>query len=382
MCPIAKPNSIGVSKPVAKAERFYRPELDALRFGAFFLVFLSHWIPLKENSPHYLVALRSSCAFGVPIFFGLSSFLITELLLREKASRGYINLRAFYLRRILRIWPLYFAVLFGGFLVARVTHVATITTGALLANVGLAGNIYTMLHGDLPLGLGVLWSIGIEEQFYLVWPSIAKLGNRKALFCAAICFWVVSQATLLYLCYHHAAVNPTLWMNTLTHVQFFGIGAAVSILLHGRQMDFRGVSRVGMMACGLALFYAANYYFNSKMDDATASVQHTYFGYVIVGIGTAMILLGTLGARVPSYASFAVYLGKISYGLYVYHLICIHLADWIAVSVLHMQRARSVITLIFGLGFTLLVSITSYRYFETPFLKIKKRFEIVKSRPV
>ena len=73
------------------SERFYRPELDVLRFGAFFMVLLSHWIPLENDSFLALIALRRYFTFGVPVFFALSSYLITELLLRGKRQTGSLN---------------------------------------------------------------------------------------------------------------------------------------------------------------------------------------------------------------------------------------------------------------------------------------------------
>src|SRR5271157_1881088 len=99
-------------------EPFYRPELDCLRFFAFLGVFVHHSIP-KEPSffrAHGLPVILSNFsyagAFGVDLFFCLSAYLITKLLLREKDLTGHLNVKAFYVRRILRIWPLYFAFVF------------------------------------------------------------------------------------------------------------------------------------------------------------------------------------------------------------------------------------------------------------------------------
>src|ERR1700748_1439510 len=91
--------------------RIYRPELDVLRFVAFLLVFFFHVTPAATGHHslvgQVLLSLRDCGAFGVCIFFVLSSFLITELLIREKDATGSVHFKAFYLRRILRIWPLY-----------------------------------------------------------------------------------------------------------------------------------------------------------------------------------------------------------------------------------------------------------------------------------
>src|SRR5271167_1278609 len=99
------------------APNFYRPELDGLRFFAFFAVYLNHTMSFGEQGHHRhmpdalgnaLGTIGVAGAFGVDLFFVLSAYLLTELLVREGVARGTVDVRAFYLRRILRIWPLYF----------------------------------------------------------------------------------------------------------------------------------------------------------------------------------------------------------------------------------------------------------------------------------
>src|SRR5512142_640167 len=104
-----------------KKAAFYRPELDALRFFAFLAVFVTHTVPdhmdfyaahhISHGAAVVLASVGGSGVFGVSLFFMLSSYLITSLLLKEQQGRGTVDLKAFYLRRILRIWPLYFFAL-------------------------------------------------------------------------------------------------------------------------------------------------------------------------------------------------------------------------------------------------------------------------------
>ena len=101
-----------------KLPRYYRPELDVLRFFAFFMVFLSPVVPgdvaffteahIPSRVANLIISMSAGGAFGVDLFFTLSSFLITTLLLREKEAYGAIAVNSFYIRRMLRIWPLYF----------------------------------------------------------------------------------------------------------------------------------------------------------------------------------------------------------------------------------------------------------------------------------
>ena len=102
--------------------RFYRPELDGLRFLAFFLVFICHaqyGIAWQSWAGQLLLHVGAGGSFGVDLFFVLSAYLITELLRREKLETGSIDVGGFYVRRILRIWPLYFGFLVLYFLARR-----------------------------------------------------------------------------------------------------------------------------------------------------------------------------------------------------------------------------------------------------------------------
>ena len=154
------------------SKSFYRPELDCLRFFAFLAVFVHHTMPRQIDFyiAHHLPTALSNVAyagsFGVDLFFCLSAFLITELLLREKEEVGYLNVKAFYIRRILRIWPLYFAFVlfsFGLTFVDRNQHfsVSQLTMFLLLA--GNWASAFTVISSVV----APLWSVSIEEQFYL-----------------------------------------------------------------------------------------------------------------------------------------------------------------------------------------------------------------------
>src|SRR5262249_12513092 len=122
-------------------------------------------------------ALRENGGYGVQLFFILSGYLITTLLLREEVRYGPIALRAFWIRRILRIWPLYYLTLLIGFVVLPGLNGHLGTPGYrdmlrihLLPFLGFLGNWSMALIGPLPDWLSVLWSVCVEEQFYLIVP--------------------------------------------------------------------------------------------------------------------------------------------------------------------------------------------------------------------
>jgi peptidoglycan/LPS O-acetylase OafA/YrhL len=168
-------------------DSFYRPGLDILRALAFLLVFVAHGLVSEINRPTQAGAIARMGEFGVSIFFFLSSYLITELLLREKRDTGTIHVPAFYVRRILRIWPLYFAMIAVGWFCGQFSpsHALSFAWGASLLL--LFTNWYTVGHGYPPGFLFPLWSISVEEQFYLAWPLIVKYLSPGALLGTASC---------------------------------------------------------------------------------------------------------------------------------------------------------------------------------------------------
>ena len=204
-----------------------------MRFVAFLMVFLCHAIPVDEDSTHWLNALDNAGAFGVPVFFCLSAFLITELLTVEKSRTGTVNAKAFYVRRILRIWPLYFLMLGFGFTVSRLHPGWAIPVRGLVAYLLLVGNWYTARHGTLTSGIGPLWSVSVEEQFYIVWPILVLFLTRRRLGIVCAMGWILSQLTLIYLCHENAAIVPTIWANSLVHLQYFVLGAGLSLFIQG-----------------------------------------------------------------------------------------------------------------------------------------------------
>ena len=134
-------------------------------------------IPRFAISPwlgHLLAGAAATGAFGVDIFFVLSSFLITELLLREKSLLGEVDVRSFYARRVLRIWPLYFAFLALAAAMQLFVPGQHIGWRAAMGFTFLAGNWWIVFHGFPSSVIFPLWSVSIEEQFYLLWPAVVK----------------------------------------------------------------------------------------------------------------------------------------------------------------------------------------------------------------
>jgi len=347
------------------AHRYYRPELDVLRFFAFFLVFLSHTVP--GDAPFWIVSFAAGGAFGVDLFFALSSFLITTLLLRERDAGGTVDVTAFYMRRILRIWPLYFVFLLVvaplmSYVLADENMPLKHTAAFLL----LAGNWACVLWGYPHSVAGPLWSVSMEEQFYLVWPWVMRRFGAN-LVVVAVVMLALSFVVRVYLVMD-GAVHPQIWCNTLARLDPIACGAILAVIVKRREIALSGVTRVVLVLLAIAGLAVAGRY-----GDFTGVKSLVTFPAVTVVC--AALLLATLGLPAPRPL---VYLGRISYGLYVFHLMFVMLFD---VGNTHDTMER-MIRIVLTLAATIAAAAVSYHLLERPFLRLKERFAHVPSRPV
>ncbi len=353
------------------AGRFYRPELDLLRFFAFMLVFGYHVLP-AGGGLSFPAILRGAGGFGVSVFFLLSAYLITELLFREKTRTGAVDFKAFYIRRILRIWPIYFLFLLAVAAIGLRFSSLRIPAPALAAYFLLVGNWY----GYLPSIAGPLWSIGVEEQFYLTWPFVMRSVSRVSVIWVSLALWAASQGSVLWLGYHKAIIYSKVWPNSFVHLQYFALGALLSAILNGSQPRFNAVVRSAMIAVGFSLILLARAFMVVGHSIQKADIWHTCPDFALAGVGAATLFLGFLGMPCPEFARPLVTLGKISYGLYVYDPACLFATS----KLLHTRKP--VATSVLALTMTVAVAYVSYRWLETPFLRLKKRFTSVRSRAI
>ena len=370
---------------VGKAS-FYRPELDALRFFAFFGVFLFHFtrptdLYVQHGIPRWIAtaanALMQGGVFGVDLFFVLSAYLITELLLREKNEFGTLDVKAFYMRRILRIWPLYFFYI-GLALVPAFNPNRVFTWQYALAFLLLAGNWSIIAYGwPIHSIIGALWTVSIEEQFYLLWPPLVRKLSRNHIALAAIGMFVVSNVTRVVMIAIHGGMN-SIWCNTLARLDPIAAGILVAVVLRGTIPSFKLGARLAMLCCGIVpLALVASFW--QIHQPARLEWIPTLVGFPVVAVSCMIILLGVLGIAVRPTRSL-LYLGKISYGLYVYHALGNVLSNKLIP--VHQSFAELALRPAVALGFTLVLAATSYAILEKPFLKLKKRFAHIESRPL
>ena len=376
-----------VSERTKGAKRsFYRPELDVLRFFAFLAVFLFHFnhpmeFYVSHGIPRFIALPAASLieggVFGVDLFFVLSAYLITELLLREKQICGSLDVKGFYLRRILRIWPLYFFYI-GLALIPIFNPNHAFTWRFAAAYLLLAGNWGVIAWGwPIPSIIGPLWTVSIEEQFYLSWPPIVRKLSRNGVTVAALLMLALSSGTRVLMIALHGGMN-SVWCNTLSRLDPIAAGILVAALLKGATPSFALGRRLGMLVLGIVplALVAVNWKIH---EPEKLHWVPTLLGFPVVAASCTLILLAVLGCSLEM-PRMLIYLGKISYGLYVYHALGNVLSNrLIPVHTAFIQLALRPLA---AFAITLSLASISYAVLETPFLKLKKRFTHVDSRPI
>jgi peptidoglycan/LPS O-acetylase OafA/YrhL len=323
------------------------------------------------------------------VFFFLSAFLITELLERERSATGTIDVRAFYVRRILRIWPLYFLVFFALVLLNQVLPGAGADSPAKwLFFMLFAGNWYITFNGWIEYPVNPMWSLSVEEQFYIVIPCLASLG-RRALIAVNLAVLAVSYAVITGYASGFTAVPAFSgqWTNSFVHFQFFAGGMLLALALRGRRPEWHIAARCGMLCCAVALWLVASIVFGIKADLPQSTVAESLAGWPLVLAGAALMLIGMLGTPRRFLPGPFIYLGRISYGLYLIHIFFFWLVyDKFKPWLTHLCDAAGLgawydtIGALLAFAATVIVASVLYRTVETPFLRLKRRFTLVPSR--
>jgi peptidoglycan/LPS O-acetylase OafA/YrhL len=374
----------------ARAVPFYRPELDGLRFFAFLAVYMVHTVGFgvehrHSHLPNWLGDLLGTIGlagvFGVDLFFVLSSYLITELLLRERAARGQLDVKAFYIRRMLRIWPLYFLFVFVAYALTFVVPSEGLTWKHVLGYTLFAGNwVYFLM--PVTTVAAPLWSISLEEQFYLVWPWVIRRSGPRRLVICALGIMAVAMGSRLAM----GILHPTFdWVtkNSFTRIDGIAVGALLAVALHGRLPRLSAAAR-GALLCGCigVLLWIA---YSFGLLHLPVGLIQLMLGWPLAALACGGILVAVLGSgdsfTAPLRSAPLVYLGRISYGLYAYHELVLKFDDELFPN--HAVSASQMLAhWIFGLGGTIALAAASYRWIELPFLRLKRaRFTVVASRP-
>ncbi len=349
------------------------PGLNAIRFYAAFSVLVGHasnnFGELRTRPSNYplLNAVLLDPQSGVNLFFVLSGFLITLLLLREQSTAGEISARRFYARRILRIWPLYYAIL------AICLVLLPLTIGPAYPLYSISWDKRILLILLLPNFLSALgpishlWSIGLEEQFYLAWPWVVK---NKANFLKITCGVVLVKILLTPVI---AMIGNPGMTNLFLTLRFesMAIGAVGAYLYHHRHpiLDFAQKPPVKVIVfAGIAYLAVMDVPFSEPVILISSLAFLLLIIYVVTGAKTVRILDTPVLDQ----------LGKVSYGIYMAHYPVIYVVVY-NLHRLNVVEGPTYDAILYAtvIAITLGFAFASYYGFERPFLKLKDRFTVL-----
>src|SRR5713101_6650213 len=377
--------------PKALTERFYYPELDAIRFFLFCAVWSFHALPREESvyAMYHVPAVLADLITGIikagmcslDLFFVLSAFLITELLLRERELRGSADLKAFYIRRLLRIWPLYFFVLALACLFSVFDRSQFLGWGYGVAYLLFMGNWIDIFRG-FPRAriIAPMWSVSFEEQFYLLWPLVLVRASKRTICRIAIGLLAVANFVRLILLLKHQGGQP-IWWNTFARLDTIAFGILLAMILHRRTLRLGLPARLALLLGGFAAWVVVGNY--CGLLDPFPTIVRGMIGYPLMSLGCVAIFLSVLGAPQDGARflknSRLVYLGKISYGLYAYHILGLQLSDHFF-NRFHPSHGQWTLTLLGALLITFILAGASFKWLESPFLRLKReRFTYIPS---
>jgi peptidoglycan/LPS O-acetylase OafA/YrhL len=352
----------------AKVDGFYIPSLDGIRAVSFLGVFLSHLAPDRIRVPG---------PFGVTVFFFLSGYLITTLLRMEFESTGKINLKAFYLRRTLRILPPFYLVLFASSVLALLLG-ESLGSGVMLTKAFHLANYWIVAHGwdETPPGTTGYWSLAVEEHFYLVFPAIyiavcrfTANPKRHALVFGMLCALVLAWRMVLVYGFDAPELRTYVASDTRVDSILFGCVLATfgNPVLDGPSRFSPFLWKWLFFPAGCALVV-----FSFTFHDL--GLRET-IRYSLQGLGLFPIFIAAV--RFPDWGPFRVlnvswvrFAGVLSYSLYLLHDVVLSaLRDHVGLGIV----ARALV----GMPVSVACAYAIYRYVERPCAKLRRRLSRV-----
>ncbi len=350
------------------------PNLDPLRFFLATMVLLYHLpqlcknqgLPFFDGLPIFHRGIEA-----VYMFFVLSGFLIIRLIYKSKL-RDTFSIKDFYVRRVLRIFPLYYLVLIFGLLFYNVLlpflgipFPINYTIGeALLYNLLFLPNVFAKVYEPGGI-LEILWSIGIEEQFYLIIAPLLFFIKTK---------WILRSLSVLlilyFLIFHVEYFN---FLQKYFFVFFFlFFGGVVAILEEKGKLQFLKVT--GWIPT--IIFLATLLYFTTNIFMFETLWQRNLLTCILFGLFIHTLCFNNKGFELKN--PLLHHFGAISYGIYMYHAIVLNLVVFLFLNLRILQNFNDTFIIILinlvCLALTLLFAHLSYTYFELYFLKLKNKF--------
>jgi peptidoglycan/LPS O-acetylase OafA/YrhL len=349
----------------------YHKELDGVRAIAVFMVIFFHFF-FDLNLHPLLNKIANFGRTGVSLFFVLSGFLITRILIATKESPNYFS--SFYVRRSLRIFPLYYLFL------TLIFIVLPLISGKPLPPFHLQVYNWTYLQNFAlafrwpNVSPRHLWSLSVEEHFYLFWPVLIYLLSIRKILGASILI-IVMAFVVEYFMIEHGYIA---YYFTFARIDELAMGAVLAVLEIKNKLINKNANKFLLISVILIIPTIAFMTIFTKINN---SIIHT-IKYSLLAFSFTSIIGYLLSLREASWVNRflrfkpMLFSGKISYGLYIYHPLCIA-ASWSV-----FPKMNLVLIFLIAVGFTFFVASASYYLFELSFLKLKRYFEYKKEKAI
>ena len=365
----------------------YFPNLDALRAIAAIFVVLGHIELLKPNfnfeTLPFIPLLKTGSSIAVTLFFVLSGFLITCLLLNEKEKKQKIFLKEFYIRRTLRIWPLFFLTLFICYIIVPKffpSFSANASWFSFILNALFLTNITYVINQLPPLGTAV-WSIGIEEQFYIFWPLVLKKKKLQSLMKLLVCIILaiyILKVAFVYFSSYGAFIHKMRILINITRYDCLLLGAVGALLYKGC------IIKIGRLQINYSFFtsFAAQVILYLLLFISIVAntfyhlpIIHQWYSFLFMIMILNMATNEKSIVKIDNYI--LNYLGKISYSIYLLHMFVI--ATLFKFLLPYWQHndfiTQNIIIYSLVIFSTIIVASISYYLIEKPFFRLKEKFQ-------
>jgi peptidoglycan/LPS O-acetylase OafA/YrhL len=391
-----QPKPVSAFASVQK-EKIFFPNLDGLRFISFFLVFLYHtymtfFNNIRDASPDaydYIQRLFQNGNLGVNFFFVLSGFLITYLLIKEREYTGRIHVPNFYVRRILRIWPLFYLCVFIGFIIFPLVKKFMGQPAHEIANpiyYFVFANNFDFMHSwpekpDATL-LSVLWSVAVEEQFYLTWPVILSLVPYKFY---KFVFPAIMLLSLVFRAFHSDFTEgdyAVRYFHTFSLIGDMALGGLFAYLCSSENKFKRFIINLNRLQIAMIYLGAiAVTLFKADLFDQNAFTLT--IERMVISFFYGMIILEQNYAK-RSFFKMSRFRLMSKLGIYTYGLYCLHLLGFLVADIVITKAgfnktsfAVAVSGSVIALIFSIVISLASYHLYEKWFLRLKDKFAFI-----
>ncbi|MBE9468642.1 MAG: acyltransferase [Bacteroidetes bacterium] len=372
-------------------KKIFFENLDGLRFLSFLSVFLYHSFytescQVGQNKLYLFLTDRlfANGNLGVNFFFVLSGFLITFLLIEEKLKTNKIHVVNFWMRRVLKIWPLfYFAVIFGffGFPFLKSLFGQTPNETAQIGYYLSFLNNFNLIKNGLPDAsiLGVLWSVAIEEQFYFIWPIILYFFPVKK-------YWIPFLLIIFSSIIFRSITNSDILNehHTLSCIGDMSIGALGAWLIHKERIKLIVKNLKKYQIISVYVIFILVFLFRKELffeNYILRVIERPFIAIIILFIILEQNFSKNSFFKMKNFKTISK-LGIITYGLYCLHFIGILITLTLMKKLHFSDNLFNIIVIetLVSLFLSIIIAKISYKYFESPFLKLKKRFSHIKTR--